>query len=303
MSSTTVRAVEDVVQLPTVLPTPPADPPAAVPTAVPADEVDGPGELDGLDGREDLVVEHLPLARSLAGRYRDRGEPVDDLVQVACLGLVKAARGFRPGAGPSFSAYAVPTITGELRRHFRDHGWDVRPPRRLQELRARLLSAERELEQELDAAPGEEELAERVGASVADVRAARAASAAYSCVSIDVPLGDSDGDPTLGDQLVDESDDIAAVVDSASLAPLLARLRPRDQRILALRFYRDATQSQIAAELGITQMQVSRLLSAALASLRDSLTADDGTAATGDDAAVRPARGRGTEHGALPRAS
>ncbi len=222
---------------------------------------------------EDLVVEHLDLARGLASRYRNRGESWDDLVQVAFLGLVKAARGYHPGEGASFAAYATPTITGEIRRHFRDHGWDVRPPRRLQELRSRLRSVERDMEQENAEVPDEDALAERLGASVREVREARCAAAAYSAVSLDARLG-ADDDTTIGDTLVASGDPVSVVDDLASLAPALAELPDRDRRILALRFFADATQSQIAAELGISQMQVSRLLSAVLRRLREALTGE-----------------------------
>ena len=222
---------------------------------------------------EELVVEHLDLARGLASRYRNRGESWDDLVQVAFLGLVKAARGYHPGAGASFAAYATPTITGEIRRHFRDHGWDVRPPRRLQELRSRLRSAERDMEQENAACADEEALARRLGTTVAEVREARCAAAAYSSVSLDARLG-ADDDTTVGDTLVAAGDAVSVVDDLASLAPALAGLPDRDRRILALRFFGDATQSQIAAELGISQMQVSRLLTAVLHRLREALTGE-----------------------------
>ncbi len=222
---------------------------------------------------EDLVVEHLDLARGLASRYRNRGESWDDLVQVAFLGLVKAARGYQPGAGASFAAYATPTITGEIRRHFRDHGWDVRPPRRLQELRSRMRSVERDLEQENAAGADEDALAERLGTSVQEVREARCAAAAYSAVSLDARLG-ADDDTTVGDTLVASGDPTSVVDDLASLGPVLAELPDRDRRILAMRFFADATQSQIAAELGISQMQVSRLLSAVLHRLRDALAGE-----------------------------
>ncbi len=244
---------------------------------------------------EDLVVEHLDLARGLASRYRNRGESWDDLVQVAFLGLVKAARGYHPGAGASFAAYATPTITGEIRRHFRDHGWDVRPPRRLQELRSRLRSVEREMEQENAAGADEEALAHRLGTSVHEVREARCAAAAYSAVSLDARLG-ADDDTTVGDTLVASGDAVSVIDDLASLGPALAELPDRDRRILALRFFADATQSQIAAELGISQMQVSRLLSAVLRRLREALTAEPPAGRAGGPRVravpVRPARVR-----------
>ena len=225
-------------------------------------------------GPDALVLDHLDLARTLAGRYRNRGESFDDLLQVAFLGLVKAARGYRPEEGNSFAAYATPTITGEIRRHFRDHGWNVRPPRRLQELRARIRLLERELEQELlEQSCGEELLARRLGTTVAEVREARCAAAAYSAVSLDAPVGEDDA--TLADTLAVEGVDPAAVIDDiASLAPAIARFDERDRRMLALRFGGERTQSQIAAELGISQMQVSRRLGSLLARLREALTGE-----------------------------
>ncbi|WP_380160862.1 sigma-70 family RNA polymerase sigma factor [Kineococcus sp. R86509] len=198
---------------------------------------------------DQLVLTHLSLARSLAAHYRNRGEPYDDLVQVASLALVKAARRYDPTTGYRFASYATPTIIGEIRRHFRDHGWFVRPPRSLQELRLRLQAEE---------AGPDEVLAARLGASVADVRAAREASNAYSAVPLDASW-DSDDAP-LTELLADGSDDVATVDDLLSLRRIAADLDDRDRRILHLRFYEDATQSEIAAELGVSQMQVSRLL-------------------------------------------
>ncbi|NAZ77738.1 sigma-70 family RNA polymerase sigma factor [Kineococcus sp. T13] len=219
---------------------------------------------------DDLVLDHLDLAQSLAARYRNRGESFDDLVQVAYLGLVKAAHRYRPDAGSSFAAYAAPTITGEIRRHFRDHGWDVRPPRRLQELRARLRTVQADLEQRGGCT--DEALAAELGATVAEVREARQASNAYSAVSLDARYGGDGDDTTLADTLVAEGDGAAAVDDLVALADATSDLGGRERRILALRFYADATQSQIAADLGISQMQVSRLLSALLRRLRERLT-------------------------------
>ncbi|WP_432560911.1 sigma-70 family RNA polymerase sigma factor [Kineococcus sp. SYSU DK003] len=215
---------------------------------------------------DELVNDHLGLARALAWRYRNRGIPAEDLVQVASLGLVKAAQRFRPESGHEFCAYATPTITGELRRHFRDHGWFVRPPRRLQELRSRLL-------QEDDAAP-DEVVAQRLGASVEEVREARRASNGYSAISLDAPQHAEDDSTVLGDVLAPDGDRTRAVDDLLSLRRAVADLGERDRRILHLRFYEDATQSEIAADLGVSQMQVSRLLSVLLRRLRAELSGD-----------------------------
>lgn len=209
---------------------------------------------------EGLVLAHLPLARSLASHYRNRGESYEDLVQVAHLALVKAARRFDPGAGCRFASYAAPTITGEIRRHFRDHGWIVRPPRRLQELRSRIVAED---------AVSDEVLAVRLEATVAEVRAARQASNAYSAVSLDAHVTCEDA--SLSELLADEADDAATVDDLLSLRHVTRDLDDRERRLLHLRFYEEATQSQIAADLGVSQMQVSRLLTSLLRRLRGRL--------------------------------
>lgn len=220
-----------------------------------------------------LVTEHLDLAAALAARYRGRGQPDEDLTQVAFLGLCKAARGFRLGAGACFEAYATPTITGELRRYFRDHGWDVRPPRRLQELRSRVRLAERDLDvASTDPATRETVLAERVGATVAELREVAVAAEAYSAVPLDRPIG---GGACLADTVVDGTDQFALLVDLLSLGPAFADLTPRERRALTLRFWADATQTTIAEDLGISQMQVSRVLSSALRRLRESMLGGD----------------------------
>jgi RNA polymerase sigma-B factor len=219
--------------------------------------------------RDRLVVDHLWLARSLAARYRDRGESSEDLEQVAALALVRAADGFRPEEGNGFAAYAVPSITGELRKHFRDKGWDVRPPRRLQELRWRLRGTEQELTHELMRMPTTVELAQRLGVEPREVDLARQASAGYSAVSLDAPAAGR-ATTSWADVLADEDEEVAAE-DAIALRPLLSTLCDRDQRIIALRFYRGLTQQQIADDVGVTQMQVSRLLSRALLRLRAAL--------------------------------
>lgn len=216
---------------------------------------------------DEVVLLNLPVARSIASRYRDRGEPLEDLVQVASLALVKAARGYEPGRGRGFLPYAVPTITGELRRHFRDRGWDVRPPRRVQELRLAVGNAVQELSQEIGRSPTVAELSERLDVDQEDVIETLAASQGYSATSLDAPVDGEEG-VSLGDTLGCEDDDLDRVVDCLAVEPLLASLPPRDRHILCLRFYRGWTQSQIAEDIGVTQMQVSRLLSRALARLR-----------------------------------
>jgi len=222
---------------------------------------------------DEVVLLNLPVARGLASRYRDRGEAFDDLHQVACLALVKAARGYEPGKGRGFLAYAVPTVTGELRRHFRDRGWDVRPPRRLQELRLAIEGVAQELSQATGHAPTVRELSERLGVGEEEVLEAIAAAQGYTASSLDAPCDGDQGVP-LGETIGVEDDEIERVVDSLAVEPLLATLSPRDRHILALRFYRGWTQSQIAEDIGVTQMQVSRLLSKALGKLRQEVLAD-----------------------------
>jgi RNA polymerase sigma-B factor len=226
---------------------------------------------------ERLVREHMPLARGIASRYRDRGESHDDLVQVAYLGLVKAARNYRPGEGFSFAAYAVPTMTGELRRHFRDRGWDVRPPRRLQELRGRLREVEDRLSQELARCPTTQELAERLEVDPHEVDEARLAAEGYNSISLDAPPPGTEATDWAGaDSAADvhlahadlEPSAVDDLLDAAAVRPLINQLSERDQLILALRFYGGATQQQIADRIGVTQMQVSRLLSQLLTRLR-----------------------------------
>lgn len=208
-----------------------------------------------------LIIEHLPLARSLALRYRSRGEPVEDLVQVANLALVKAGRRYQRQRGQSFAAYAAPTITGELRRHFRDHGWDVRPPRRLQELKAKLQAAQDDLAQSLGRHPTTEELADRLDVAETEVRATLCAAQGYRSVPLD-DLSTTTEPLQAGEQAFDD------VLSSQTIDSLLASLSDRERRIIALRYYRDATQAEIGREIGVTQMQVSRLLTQAVRRLR-----------------------------------
>jgi RNA polymerase sigma-B factor len=223
---------------------------------------------------ERATVSQLGLARSMAMRYRDRGEPLDDLVQVANLALVMAVQRYRPDQGVPFAAFAVPTITGELRRHFRDRGWNVRPPRRLQELRARVQSATHDLSQELGHAPSIEQLAHRLGVDPEEVREAEKAAEGYHSLSLDAPTATGEG-PQLADWLGADDEQFGYTVDALAVRPLLARLDERMRHILCLRYYRGCTQQQIADEIGVTQMQVSRLISQALARLRQSFDEDD----------------------------
>jgi RNA polymerase sigma-B factor len=220
--------------------------------------------------RSELVELHLPLAEYLARRFGNRGEPHEDLVQVATIGLIKAVDRFDLARGVAFSTYATPTIVGEIKRHFRDRGWTIRVPRRLQEIQAVINQAVSDLGQELGRSPTVSELATRVGMSEEEILEGLESANAYSPLSLDAP--DPNGE--LGaviEQLGDYDDALDAVVDRETVKPLLDQLDPRAKRILLLRFFRNMTQSQIAEELGISQMHVSRLLSRTLADLRTAL--------------------------------
>jgi RNA polymerase sigma-B factor len=224
--------------------------------------------------RDELVTLHLPLVQFLARRFRDRGEPLDDLVQVGTIGLIKAVDRFDPERGVEFSTYATPTIVGEIKRHFRDKGWAIRVPRRLQELRISLGQATAELSQKSGRAPTVHELAEHLGISEDDVIEGLEGAQAYSTTSLDAHGGSDDGDesPSLADRLGGDDLDLEAVEYRESLKPLLAALPSRERRILALRFFHGMTQSEIAAEVGISQMHVSRLLAKSLATLREGMS-------------------------------
>ncbi len=224
--------------------------------------------------RDALVQAHLPLVEYLARRFAGRGEPLDDLVQVATIGLIKAIDRFDPDRGVEFSTYATPTIAGEIKRHFRDKGWAVRVPRRLQELKLSLTRATSDLTQQLNRAPTVAELAQHLKLSEEEILEGLESAHAYSTVSLDAPDSDDDDGPAVADSLgmVDEA--LEGVEYRESLKPLLEALPPREKRILVLRFFGGMTQSQIAAELGISQMHVSRLLARTLIKLREGLLAD-----------------------------
>ncbi|WP_435833510.1 SigB/SigF/SigG family RNA polymerase sigma factor [Streptomyces cacaoi] len=224
--------------------------------------------------RDELVRMHLPLVEHLARRFRNRGEPLDDLTQVATIGLIKSVDRFDPERGVEFSTYATPTVVGEIKRHFRDKGWAVRVPRRLQELRLSLTSATAELSQLHGRAPTVHELAQRLSISEEEVLEGLESANAYSTLSLDVPDTD-DESPAAADTLGAEDDALEGVEYRESLKPLLEQLPPREKKILLLRFFGNMTQSQIAQEVGISQMHVSRLLARTLAQLRDRLLVEE----------------------------
>ncbi len=218
--------------------------------------------------RSRLVEGHLGLAEYLARRFSNRGEPLDDLIQVASLGLLKAVDRFEPSRGVEFSTYATHTIVGELKRHFRDKGWAVRAPRRMQELYLRLGKVVSALSQELGRSPTIPELANEAQVSEEEVLEALEAGQAYRFSSLDATgSGDEDGD-TLSSQLGAEDPQLLDAEHRAALSPLISRLPPREQTILQLRFFEGMTQSEIAGRLGISQMHVSRLLARSLGQLR-----------------------------------
>ncbi|MEU2727787.1 RNA polymerase sigma factor SigF [Streptomyces griseoviridis] len=233
---------------------------------------DGSPEYAELRNR--LVRMHLPLVEHLARRFRNRGEPLDDLTQVATIGLIKSVDRFDPDRGVEFSTYATPTVVGEIKRHFRDKGWAVRVPRRLQELRLALTTATAELSQQHGRSPTVHELAEKLSISEEEVLEGLESANAYSTLSLDVPDTD-DESPAVADTLGAEDEALEGVEYRESLKPLLEDLPPREKRILLLRFFGNMTQSQIAQEVGISQMHVSRLLARTLAQLREKLLVEE----------------------------
>jgi len=219
--------------------------------------------------RDELVHLHLPLVEHCARRFRNRGEPHEDLVQVGTIGLLKAIDRYSTDRGVEFSTYATPTVIGEIKRHFRDKGWAIRVPRRLQELRMHLATATAELTQSLGRSPTPRELAHAVGCTVEEVVEGMESAHAYAPVSLDAAApGSIDGTPA--DIGVDD-EDLHLVVVRESVRPLLDGLDPREKRILLLRYFKNMTQAQIAEEIGVSQMHVSRLLRRTLAELRASL--------------------------------
>ena len=222
--------------------------------------------------REDLVHLHLPLVEHCARRFRNRGEPFEDLVQVGTIGLIKSIDRFDLERGVEFSTYATPTIIGEIKRYFRDKGWAIRVPRRLQELRMQIGSASAELTQSLGRSPTPRELAELIGCTVEDVLDGIESSNAYSTLSLDASDDSEDGAAaTMLDAIGIDDENLEHVEIRESIKPLLDRLDAREKKILLLRFFKNMTQSQIAEEIGVSQMHVSRLLSRTLEQLRTSL--------------------------------
>ncbi|MFI6089012.1 RNA polymerase sigma factor SigF [Streptomyces sp. NPDC051218] len=225
--------------------------------------------------RNTLVELNLALVKFAASRFRSRSEPMEDIIQVGTIGLIKAIDRFELSRGVEFPTFAMPTIVGEIKRFFRDTSWSVRVPRRLQELRLDLAKAGDELAQQFDRAPTVGELAERLGISNDEVVEGMAASNAYTASSLDAQPEEDDSEGALADRIGYEDHGLEGIEYVESLKPLIAELPPRDRKILSLRFVANMTQSEIGDELGISQMHVSRLLSRTLVKLRKGLTVDE----------------------------
>lgn len=226
---------------------------------------------DKRDELRALVVElNMEMARSIARRYFRRGISEEDLQQAAYVGLVKAVRGFDPDRGREFVQYAVPTISGEVKRYFRDHGWGIRPARRVQELQPRITRASDELVQQLGRSPTAKEVADHLDVELDAVTEALSVQGWFAPTSLDAPVGE-DGDAAMSDLLPAAGDGFAAAEARTVLAPLIRELPERDRRILELRFGEDLNQAEIGAHLGVTQMHVSRLLRRILDRLRAEL--------------------------------
>lgn len=222
------------------------------------------------DARSQLVVNHLNLVRYLASKFMNRGEQLDDLIQVGTIGLIKAIDRFDPSRGLEFTTYATPTITGEIKRHFRDKGWSVRVPRRLQELSTKVSRVTEELTAELKRSPSVDEVAERAGVSVDEVLQAMESASAYSSVPLE---GGTDDDETTSviDQLGSEDEELSATEDRMLLDNVIREFSSRERDIIRMRFEDGLTQAQIAKELGISQVQVSRLLRRTLARIQEKI--------------------------------
>ena len=229
-------------------------------------------EEGDMDAREKLVMSHLNLVRFLANKFKNRGEPLDDLVQVGYLGLLKAIDRFDPSRGLEFTTFATPTIMGEIKRHFRDKGWSVRVPRRLQELSAKVNQATDTLTTQLQRSPRVEEIAGYLDATVDEVLEAMESSSAYSSVPLEAPSGaDADDAPSVIDRYATEDNELAFTDDRLIIEEALAGFSPREREVIELRFVKGMTQIEIAERLGISQVQVSRLLRRTLKKIQDKI--------------------------------
>jgi RNA polymerase sigma-B factor len=234
---------------------------------------------------EILVARHEKLVRSCVRQYRGSPEPTEDLMQVGYVGLLKAINNYDPEIGHGLAAYALPCVSGEIKRHFRDKRWQVHVRRSAQEMLLELRKVNEAMTQQLGRAPNDEELLERLGVTPEDLLEARQADMVFSAYSLDAPLTDREDPAHLGDVLGEEDPEFDHTIDMESVATHWAELPEREQRILVMRFYGNLTQAEIGARLGISQMHVSRLLARALAHLRGKL-ADGGTVASREPAAT-----------------
>ena len=224
------------------------------------------------DARDQLIVNHLNLVRFLASKFKNRGESLEDLVQVGTIGLIKAIDRFEPDRGLEFTTYATPTIMGEIKRHFRDKGWSVRVPRRLQELSAKVNQVTDELTNQLQRSPSVEEIAEHLGTTVDEVLEAMESSSAYSSVPLEGGGATEDEEsPSVIDHYATEDADLAASDDRIVLEEAIADFAPRERDGIHMRFVDGLTQVEIAERLGVSQVQVSRLLRRTLRRIQDKI--------------------------------
>jgi RNA polymerase sigma-B factor len=227
------------------------------------------GDRSALD---ELARRYMPLARRLASRYRHTGEPMDDLIQVANMALVKAIDRFDPERKTAFSSFAVPTILGELKRYFRDHSWSVHVPRELQERAAKVNKAIEALSKQSGRSPSVKEIATKLDLDLEQVLEALEAAQAFDATSLEAERAGADGSPMrLGDTVGEEEPGFELVEYGASIDPVLSKMPHRTRRILHLRFVEDMTQAQIADEVGVSQMHVSRIIREALSELREAV--------------------------------
>jgi RNA polymerase sigma-B factor len=229
--------------------------------------------------RDAIIERTLPLAKHVAYRFRRRGEAESDLTQVACVGLIKAVDRFDPDNGADFLAFAVPTIMGEVRRHFRDFAWAVKVPRRLKELHLQLTKAREELTHQLDRAPTASEVANHIGIDRESVIEATIASDNYSTMSIDAQVGGNDERPVINETLGEIDPGYEKILNIETAGPLIAALPARQRTVIRLRFFEEMSQTQIAQRMGYSQMHISRLLARALDTLRDQVLRADAEAA------------------------
>lgn len=224
------------------------------------------------DARDELIMSHLNLVRFLSAKFKNRGEPLDDLVQVGTIGLIKAIDRFDPERGLEFTTYATPTILGEIKRHFRDKGWSIRVPRRLQELSAKVNQATDELTVELQRSPSVEEIAAKLGVGAEEILEAMESSGAYTSVSLEAGGSSEDDEaPALIDRLGSVDEDLDASDDRMVIDDAISDFSPREQEIVRMRFIDGLTQVEIAKRLGVSQVQVSRLLRRTLRKIQDKI--------------------------------